>query len=153
MKLLLENWRKYLIEGTVEENPPWSDDEKRERHISHVAEKEVRQLVALETRKLKQDIGRYWGDSEKEIAAKRDVVARATAYKVYLPNLDDALAMEASDERDDRIKYVVYVLDSLQPGSYEPSEEELAGFQGDRSKAGAPQARKLSGTFRGQDIS
>ena len=153
MKLLLENWRKYLIEGADEENPPWSDDEKRERHISHVAEKEARQLIAQETRKLKQNVGRYWGDNEKEVAAEREAEARVAAYKFYLPNLDDALAMEVGDERDDRIKHVVYVLDSLQPGSYEPSEEELAGFQGDRSKAGAPQARKLSGTFRGQDIS
>jgi len=128
----------------AEDDSPWTDDEKQERHISHAAEKEARQLLAQFRKSLKKDVGRVWGDDAIE---RREEEAIAAAIESVVPQLEAALELPAGEERDDKVKHVVYVLDNLQPGFYKPSEQELEGFLGDPSKAGAPANRRLTGTI------
>mgnify|MGYP003625509019 FL=1 len=128
----------------TEDGSPWTDDEKQERHISHVAEKEARELVTQFRKSLKQDVGRVWGDDAVE---RREEEAVAAAIESSLPQLDTALELPAGEERDDEVKRIVYVLDNLQPGFYKPSKQELEGFANDPSKAGAPANRRLTGTI------
>ena len=128
----------------AEDDSPWTDDEKRERHISHAAEKEARDLVTQFRKSLKQDVGRVWGD---EAVGRREEEAIAAAIESSLPQLEAALELPAGEERDDEVKRIVYVLDNLQPGFYKPSKQELEGFTNDPSKAGAPANRRLTGTI------
>lgn len=128
----------------AEAGSPWTDDEKQERHISHVAEKEARELVTQFRKSLKQDVGRVWGDDAVE---RREGEAIAAAIESVAPRLDAALELPAGEERDDEVKRIVYVLDNLQPGFYQPSKQELEGFTNDPSKAGAPANRRLTGTI------
>tara|TARA_Y100000310_G_scaffold221246_1_gene222787 strand:+ start:120 stop:629 length:510 start_codon:yes stop_codon:yes gene_type:complete len=125
-----------------EENPPWSADESAEREISHAAERESRELMKQFRGSLKRDVGRVWGD---EAVERREIAAAAAAAESVIPRLMAALELPPSEERDDEVKHIVYVLDNLQPGLYEPSQEEIAGAYGDPTKAGAPPSRKLSG--------
>ena len=147
MKITKTKLNHIILEEIIkefEENPPWSEDEKAEREISHGAERESRELTKQFRGSLKRDVGRVWGDDAVE---RREEEAKAKAVESVQPRLMAALEMPPSLERDDEIKHVVYVLDNLQPGVYEPREEELAGAWGDPSKAGAPVPRKLSGTL------
>jgi hypothetical protein len=128
----------------AEDDSPWTDDEKQERHISHVAEKEARELVNQFRKSLKQDVGRVWGDDAVE---RREDEAIAAAIESVVPRLEAALELPAGEERDDKVKHAVYVLDNLQPGFYKPSKQELEGFTNDPSQAGAPANRRLTGTI------
>ena len=128
----------------AEGGAPWTDDEKQERHISHVAEKEARELVTQFRKSIKQDVGRVWGDDAVE---RREEEAIAAAIESISPQLEAALDLPAGEERDDEVKRIVYVLDNLQPGFYKPSKQELEGFTNDPSKAGAPANRRLTGTI------
>jgi len=132
------------IVNEFEENPPWSADETAEREISHAADRESRELAKQFRGSLKRDVGRIWGD---EAVERREEEVAAAAAESVIPRLMAALELPHGTDRDDEVKHVVYVLDSLQPGFYEPSEEEKAGAWGDPSKAGAPVPRKLSGTL------
>ena len=125
-------------------DPPMTPDEYREHEISHAADRESRELMKQFRGSLKRDVGRVWGD---EAVERREIEAAATAAESVIPRLMAALELPPSEERDDKVKHVVYVLDNLQPGFYEPGEEELAGAYGDPTKAGAPSSRKLSGTI------
>jgi hypothetical protein len=152
MKITKTELNQIIFEEIIkefEENPPWSEDEKAEREISHAAERESRELTKQFRGSLKRDVGRVWGD---EAVARREEEAKAKAVESVQPRLMAALEMPPSQERDDEIKHVVYVLDNLQPGVYEPSAEELAGAWGDPSKAGAPSPRGLQGTILGIDL-
>mgnify|MGYP003654661632 CR=1 FL=1 len=127
-----------------EENPPWSADEIAEHEISHAAERESRELTKQFRGSLKKGVGKAWGEATPET---REEEVAAAAAELMEPRLYAALEMPPGVARDDAVKHVVYVLDSLQPGSYEPSEVEKDGQYGDPSKAGAPPPRRLSGTL------
>tara|TARA_Y100000310_G_C20672253_1_gene810915 strand:- start:2307 stop:2744 length:438 start_codon:yes stop_codon:yes gene_type:complete len=137
------------LQISIEENPPWTADELAERRISHAAERESRELAKQFRGSLKRDIGRVWGDEAVE--RREEEVAEAAAESV-LPRLYAALELPRGLDRDDEVKHVVYVLDSLRPGSYKPSEKELAATWGDPAKAGAPSPRQLSGTILGINL-
>jgi hypothetical protein len=147
MKITLPQLNRLILEEIMKElggDPPMTSDEYREHEISHAAERESRELAKQFRGSLKRDIGRVWGD---EAIARREEEATAAAVESVLPRLMAALKMPAGEERDDEIKHVVYVLDNLQPGFYEPSKEEWAGAYGDPAEAGAPAPRRLSGTL------
>ena len=153
MKITKTKLDHIILEEVIkefEENPPWSEDEKAEHEISHAADRESRELTKQFRVSLKKDAGRVWGDDAVE---RREEEAKAKAVEAVQPRLMAALEMPPGQERDDEIKHVVYVLDNLQPGVYEPSAEELAGAWGDPSKAGAPSPRSLQGTILGIDLS
>jgi len=132
------------IANEFEENPPWSADETAEREISHAADRESRELAKQFRGSIKRDIGRVWGDEALE---RREGEVAAAAAESIIPRLMAALELPPGTDRDDEVKHIVYMLDNLQPGFYEPSEEEKAGAWGDPSKAGAPVPRKLAGTL------
>ena len=125
-------------------DPPMTPDEYREHEISHAADRESRELAKQFRGSLKRDIGRVWGDEALE---RREEEVAAAAAESIIPRLMVALELPPGTDRDDEVKHMVYMLDSLQPGFYEPSEEEKAGAWGDPAKAGAPVPRKLSGTL------
>jgi hypothetical protein len=127
-----------------EEDTPWTPDEEAERRISHAAEREARSLMKQFRGDIKRDTGRVWGD---EAVERREEEVAAAAAKSVLPRLYAALEMPAGEERNDEVKHVVYVLSSLDPSFYKPSDEELAGLYGDPAKAGAPPPRQLKGTL------
>ena len=148
-KVQLNRLIREEIVKEFEDNPPWSADEIAEREISHAADRESRELMKQFRGSLKRDTGRVWGDDAVE---RREKEVADVAIESVVPRLHAALKMESGEERDDEIKHVVYVLDNLQPGVYEPSAEELAGVWGDPSKAGAPSPRGLQGTILGIDL-
>jgi len=84
----------------AEDDSPWTDDEKQERHISHAAEKEARQLLAQFRKSLKKDVGRVWGDDAIE---RREEEAIAAAIESVVPQLEAALELPAGEERDDKV--------------------------------------------------
>ena len=152
MKISRHNLYQLIHEEVLkefEENPPWTADESAEREISHAAERESRELMKQFRGSLKRDVGRVWGD---EAVERREKEAAAAAAESVIPRLMAALELPPSEERDDEVKHMVYILDNLQPGFYEPSEEELAGVYGDPTKAGLPSSRKLSGRLPSLDI-
>jgi len=148
MKLLFENWRKFVIKE-FGGDPPMSPDETEEHEISHAAEREARDLVKDFRRDLKRDVGRVWGDDAVE---RREKEAEAKAIKSVIPRLMDALELPPGETRDQEVKYLVYVADSIQPGFYEPPAEEKAAFIADPSQPGPPAAKRLTGTIPSLDI-
>jgi hypothetical protein len=125
-------------------DPPMTPDEYREHEISHAADRESRELAKQSRGSLKRDTGRVWGDDAIE---RREEEVAAAAIESELPRLYAALELPPGIERDDEVKRMVYILDNLQPGFYEPGEEEKLGAWGDPAKAGAPVPRKLLGTL------
>lgn len=125
-------------------DPPMTPDEYREHEISHAADRESRELAKQFRGSIKRDIGRVWGDDALE---RREEAVAAAAIESMLPRLYAALELPPSEERDDEVKYVVYVLANLDPEFYKPSKEELEGFTREPAAAGDPAPRKLSGTL------
>lgn len=125
-------------------DPPMTPDEYRENEISHAADRESRELAKQFRGSLKRGTGRVWGDDAVE---RREEEVAAAAIESVLPRLYAALEMAPGEDRDDKVKYVVYVLTNLDPEFYKPSKEELEGFTREPAEAGDPVARKLSGTL------
>ena len=125
-------------------DPPMTPDEYREHEISHAADRESRELAKQFRGSLKRGTGRVWGDDAVE---RREEEVAAAAAESIIPRLMVALELPSGTDRDDEVKHMVYMLDNLQPGFYEPSEEEKAGAWGDSAKAGASAPRRLSGTL------
>jgi len=145
LKLLIENWRKYLIKE-FGGDPPMNPDEYRDHQISGAADREALKLTNHFRKLLKQEVGRVWGDEATE---RREEEAKEKAAATLIPQLIGELEGEA---RSDEIKYLVYALDNLQPGFYMPSEEEKAGVYGDPAEAGAPSPLRLAGTIPSLNI-
>tara|TARA_Y100000296_G_scaffold30522_1_gene35497 strand:+ start:284 stop:757 length:474 start_codon:yes stop_codon:yes gene_type:complete len=125
-------------------DPPMTPDEYREHEISHAADRESRELAKQFRDSLKRGTGRVWGDDAVE---RREEEVAAAAIESVLPRLYAALEMAPGEDRDDEVKYVVYVLSNLDPEFYKPSKEELEGFTRDPAEAGDPTPRKLTGTI------
>jgi hypothetical protein len=145
MKLLIENWRKYLIKE-FGGDPPMNPDELRDHQISHAADREALKLTNHFRKLLKREVGRVWGD---EAIERREEEAKENAAATLIPQLIDELK---GASRPDKIKYLVYVLDNLRPGFYVPSEEEKAGAYGDPAEAGAAAPLRLAGTIPSLNI-
>ena len=148
MKLLIENWRKYLIKE-FGGDPPMNPDEMEDHEISHAADRDARKLVKYFRSELKRDIGRIWGDDAVE---RREEEAKAKAVESVIPKLMDALELPPGEDKDREVKYLVYLASSMQPDFYEPPVEEKAAFVADPSQAGAPAAKRLSGTIPSLNI-
>jgi len=148
MKLLLENWRKYLIKE-LGGDPPMTPDEIEEYEISHAADKEGRELVNNFRRGLKKDVGRVWGD---EAVERREGEAEAKAVESVIPKLMAALELPPGEDKDQEVKYLVYVASSIQHDFYEPAAEEKAAFTADPSQAGPGTPRRLLGTIPSLNI-
>ena len=91
MKITKAELNQIICEEIIkefEENPPWSEDEKAEREISHAAERESRELTKQFRGSLKRDVGRVWGD---EAVARREEEAEAKAVEYVRPRLMAAL--------------------------------------------------------------
>ena len=140
MKLLLENWRKYLIKEFGGE-PAMTADEYRDHKIAEAAHRKALELTKYSRKILKREVGRVWGDASRE---RREEEAKEKAADSVISKLTKELSGQA---RSDKIKYLVYILDNLRPGLYEPSEEERAAAYGDPAEPGASPQRRLSGTI------
>ncbi len=143
MKLLLENWRKYLIKE-FGGDPAMTPDEMEEHEISHAADLRARELVKNFRRELKKDVGRIWGD---EAVQRREEEAETKAIESVIPKLMAALELPRGEDKDRKIKYLVYVASAIRSDFYEPPPEEKAAFVADPSQAGPPAAKRLSGTI------
>ena len=148
MKLLLENWRKYLQEE-LGGAAPMTFDEMEEHGLSHEADREGRDLVRHFRRKLKRDAGRVWGDEAK---ARREREAEAKAVESVVPKLMAALELPPGEDKDRDVKYLVYVASSIQHDFYEPPAEEKTAFVADPRQPGAPVAKRLTGTIPSLNI-
>ena len=148
MKLLLENWRKYLIKE-FGGDPAMTPDEMEDHEISHAADQEGRNLVKTFRREIKRDIGRVWGD---EAVERLEGEAKAKAVKSVIPKLMAALELPAGEEKDREVKYLVYLASSIQHDFYEPPAEEKAAFVADPSHAGPGTPRRLLGTIPSLNI-
>jgi len=143
MKLILENWRKYLIKE-FGGSPAMNPDEIEENEISHAADREGRDLVKNFRREIKRDSGRVWGD---EAVDRLEEEAKAKAVKSVIPKLMAALELPPGEDKDREVKYLVYVAASIQHDFYEPPPEEKAAFAADPSQAGPSGAKRLMGTI------
>jgi len=148
MKLLIENWRKYLIKE-LGGDPAMSPDEIEDHEISHAADREARKLVKYFRSELKRDVGRVWGD---EAVQRREEEAEAKAVESVIPKLMDALGLPAGEDKDRKVKYLVYVASFIQYDFYEPPAEEKAAFVADPGQAGPSPAKRLSGTIPSLNI-
>ena len=148
MKLILENWRKYLIKE-FGGDPAMTSDEMEDHEISHAADQEGRNLVKTFRREIKRDIGRAWGDDAVE---RLEEEAKAKAVKSVIPKLLAALESPPSANKDREVKYLVYVAASIQHDFYEPPPEEKAAFAADPSQAGPPTPSRLMGTIPSLNI-
>jgi len=148
MKLLLENWREYLIKE-FGGDPSMTPDEMEDHEISHAADEEGRELVNSARRGLKKDVGRVWGD---EAVQRREGEAEAKAIKSVIPRLMTALKLPPGEDKDREVKYLVYLASSIQHDFYEPPAEEKAAFVADPSHAGPGTPRRLLGTIPSLNI-
>ena len=148
MKLLLENWRKYLIKE-FGGDPAMTSDEMEDHEISHAADREGRELVKNFRRDLKKDVGRVWGD---EAVERREGEAEAKAVESVIPKLMAALKLPPGEDKDREVKYFVYVASSIQHDFYEPPAEEKDAFVATPSQAGPPAAKRLTGTIPSLNI-
>jgi hypothetical protein len=148
MKLLIENWRKYLIKE-FGGDPPMNPDEIEDHEISHAADGAGRELVKNFRRELKKDVGRVWGD---EAVDRREGEAEAKAVESVIPKLLAALELPAGEDKDREVKYLVYVASSIQHDFYEPPAEERAAFVADPSQGGPAAAKRLTGTIPSLNI-
>ena len=139
-KFIFENWRKYLIKEFGGE-PAMTADEYRDYKIAASADHKALELTKHSRDILKREVGRVWGDDAR---SRREEEAKEKAVDSVIPKLMKELEGQA---RSDKIKYLVYILDNLQAGLYEPSEKEKAGVYGDPAEPGAPPPRRLSGTI------
>ena len=89
-------------------------DEYRENEISHAADRESRELAKQFRGSLKRGTGRVWGDDAVE---RREEEVAAAAIESVLPRLYAALEMAPGEDRDDKVKYVVYVLTNDEDGN------------------------------------
>jgi len=148
MKLLIENWRKYLIKE-FGGDPAMTPDEMEDHEISHAADSDGRELVKNFRRDLKKDIGRVWGD---EAVERREEEAEAKAVASVIPKLMAALELPPGEDKDREVKYLVYLISSIRHDFYEPPPEERVAFVADPGQAGPSPAKRLSGTIPSLNI-